>query len=162
MAKFEALRGEIARVAFKVCFQSNGYIFINNSEKVCAEVEEYVGCQKGRLSQLEGFKAIMSFEIEWLRKNCKKYSQEFIYGFVQSRVENCRRASAFKCATPGCHFPRANLRAKFCPKCQPNSASIGETPRVPTGTTDAPRQCEVCKRGAILPGEIYCLECLGD
>jgi len=55
--------------------EENHYTFVNNREGVCAAVEAFLGCQKGRLSQLEGFNAIMDYEIEWLRKTNAKYSE---------------------------------------------------------------------------------------
>lgn len=144
-----------------MCFQGHHYNFVANKDGVYAAIEQYLGFQTGRLSQVEEFKLIVEFEIRWLREKCQKYSPEFIDGLVQARIASCRESSVLKCGTPGCHYPKTSFRAKFCPKCLPRTTTIGAPTRISTGMTDAPRLCEECKMGVILPGEIYCLGCLG-
>lgn len=161
MAKFESIRYIVTQMAFKVCVESNHYNFVENTEQLYAALEDYLGIQRGRLAQVEDLKPLIRFELEWLKDICRKHSQEFIYGLVQSRIQSCRTTRMRKCKTPGCNYPKANFRAEYCPRCQPRIVQQSRAGRAGLRDADTHTGCLVCG-GAMLPGESYCLACLGD
>jgi len=154
----EPVRTLILQAVWAGCVdKSDGhFVFVGQIRRAFETVENYLGLKsltlndQGQLNHR--LKKMVRFEFEWLKNKYRANEFSFYEAYTQ-RLKTTRGRKKI-CGNPGCKKPVLYFADSFCPFCRYH-LSQG---KVANQTTS--QVCEGCKLAGIVPGEIYCLQCL--
>jgi hypothetical protein len=136
-------------------------VFVPRIDRAFELIESYLVIESHGLSnktELMGrLKKMVRFEFEWLKEAYRKEPYTLHEAF-SNRLKIARSKKKI-CNSFGCKNSVLSVPESLCPQCDYLNRSA---PKGRSHTESSIGVCVCCNLAGTIPGEIYCLRCLGD